>query len=202
MTDSNLPQPAPENLSARYRLWLSVSLLLALATVTFSVVVIIIANARDRNRGEEFDATLTAVWQHVQTTPVALDITPTVAPRISAGRYPFTADQGAQYAASDSCALQIISGQILDTSGSPTDHFSVRVWGDYTRALSLFTGEQANESPGVWTVALTDTLNRRLWVQVMEGTRYVSPPVEVVFNVADCERNRANITFTQVLPLD
>ncbi|NTU50742.1 MAG: NADH-quinone oxidoreductase subunit NuoK, partial [Desulfobulbaceae bacterium] len=49
---------------------------------------------------------------------------------------------------------------------------------------------------------LTDTVNRRLWVQVAQGERLLSAPVEIVLNGADCEHNRAEVLFVQIAPLE
>lgn len=197
------PNPPNPHVSERYRMWLTIAMLLSLATITLSAVVVIITNARERDREEDFDLTLTAVWRIAGNSTVAPAQTSTPAPVITPGVFPFAANEDSPtYSAAESCDTPVLTGQIIDASGSATDEYQVRIWGDFMRVRSVFTGDLANESPGVWTLTLTDRLNRRLWVQVSDGDRTLSAPVEIVFNGADCERNRAEVLFVQVAPVE
>ena len=93
-------------------------------------------------------------------------------------------------------------GQVLNEEGEPEDRFSVMVWGDYTPQQTLATGEIAELAPGHWAVSLEGQVNRRLWVQVVAGDRYLSAPVEIVFEEANAERGAAEVIFRQVRPLN
>lgn len=183
----------------RYRAWLTVTGLLSLATLTLSIIVIIIARARDVDREADFEVTLTAVWQAALAQPVNTASTPTAAPLTVPGVYPFVlTDDVPVYGAGETCDQQVLTGRVTDLAGSPTDAFSIRVWGDYTRLRNLLTGALADEAPGVWRLVVPDAANRRLWVQLAAADRYLSAPVEVVFVAGECDRNRAQIDFQQV----
>ncbi len=186
--------------SRTYTVALTASVLLFLATLTVVVVVILIANAREDEREDEFELTLTGVY-HAGLE--ARDIqTPTAAPAVTSGAYAFAPAADPAYQAAPSCDRQMLVGQIVDQDGQPVDGFDVWVWGDYTAPQVAQTGPLAQRARGEWVVTLPGMVNRRVWVQVQGGERYLSAPVEVVFAGAGCDRNRADITFAQVAPLN
>ncbi len=192
-------EPTRPQVSPRYQTWLTLTVMLALLTITLSAIVIILTNARERSLQEEFDLTLTAVWQSVQSAPATPAHTPTPLPPVVPGRYALaTTIPAPAYSAAESCGIQVISGRILDSAGQPTDAYSLRIWGDYVRSRVVFTGEIAREAPGSWSLVLTDPINRRVWVQVIQEERTLSAPVEIVFAQDDCARNHAEVTFGEV----
>lgn len=199
LTEVELGALDPRFSNRRYRAWLTVAGLLALATLTLSIIVIIIARARDVDREADFEVTLTAVWETALAQPAVASSTPTPAPRVETGVYPFAAqNDGPQYRAGPACDEQIVTGRVLDLDARPTDALSVRVWGDYTRLRNLPTGAIVGEEAGVWRLVITDVVNRRLWVQLSAEDRYFSEPVEIVFTAGDCAGNLAEIDFRQV----
>lgn len=197
------PLPEQPDHSARYRLWLSGTILLLLATLTVAIIVVIISSARNEDQQQHFDSTLTAVWQSANEQLETATQAPTAAPVIEAGQFSLVpSEDSPSYTAAESCTVQVVTGQIRDLNGQPTDAFSIRIWGDYIRTFSLMTGELAGEAPGVWQLTLPENTSRRLWVQLEGGTRLLSPPVEVVFTANQCDQNQATVTFTQIAPLD
>jgi hypothetical protein len=198
-------QPETNDLysSRPYKVAFTVAVLLFLATLTAAVLVIIIANARDEGRESELEITLTAVFERVSQTETALAATPTSAPPLVYGRFPFALRGGSLvYSPAETCDQQLLTGYVFDQQGDPTDTFRITVWGDYITPQFLATGAAVQQGEGQWNLRLTDTANRRLWVQIMAAERYISAPVEVVFSAGDCEHNRVEIVFEQIAPLE
>jgi hypothetical protein len=196
------PQKHDITSSRPYQIALTVAVLLFLATLTAAILIILIANARRESRETQFDVTLTAVYSDVVQTENALLITPTPAPLPVYGQFPFVPDaDGPVYSAAETCDQQILTGSVLDQQGDLTDAYRVDVWGDYLPRRVLSTGALAQQNEGRWTLPLTSTINRRLWVQLAAGDRYVSAPVEIVFGAENCDQNRVEIVFKQITPL-
>ncbi len=186
-----------------YRNALAIALVLFFVTLTGAIILMIITSARDDKREDDFNATVTAVVSSAQQTLAAQATPPTPAPAILSGEYTFAPDLPVpRYSPSDLPTRQIVRGQVLNEDGEPEDRFSVMVWGDYTPQQTLATGEIAELAPGHWAVSLEGQVNRRLWVQVVAGDRYLSAPVEIVFEEANAERSAAEVIFRQVRPLN
>jgi len=185
-----------------YKTALTVALLLFFVTLTAMIILAIITAEREDEREEAFDATLTAVVGAAQQTLAAHTTPPTPAPEVLPGQYPFAPDSAApRYSAADTPAAQVVRGQVLDEAGQPVDLVQVAVWGDYTALQMLDTGEVAGLERGRWSLALDGQLNRRVWVQLVTGGRYLSAPVEIVFEASSAGRSAAEIIFRQVQPL-
>ena len=188
--------------SRTYRLMLTGSVLLFLATLTAAVLVIILSNAEERDLQQNFEATLTAIAGRTFLGQIEFVGTPEVPPEVIAGEYPFTLRaESPFFSGGTSCAEQTLTGQISDNDGTPTDAYSVLVWGDYVTPRVLLTGEIAQQPPGQWSLTVPGNINRRLWVQVMAAGRFFSEPFEVVFVADDCTRNQATLVVDQTGPL-
>jgi hypothetical protein len=197
------PQTNDVYSSRPYKVAFTVSVLLFLATLTAAVLVIIIANARDEGHVSQLETTLTAVFDRVSQTETALAATPTPAPPLVFGRFPFALGGGRLvYTAAETCEQQVLDGYVYDQQDNPTDAFRIAVWGDYLSPQILSTGAAVQQDDGQWMLQLNDPVNRRLWVQVMAAERYVSAPVEVVFSAGDCAQNRVQVLFVQIAPLE
>lgn len=172
--------------------------------LTIVTALIIIARSRETDRQDQFNATLTRVWRQVNQTPTATPaLTPTDAPPLTLGEYPFAlAPNNPVYSAADNCGMQILSGIILTEDGAPTDAFHLAIWGDYTPPQIIPTGEVAGGEPGRWTLTLDGVVERRVWIQLTADDRYFSPPTEIVLKGSDCTQNHAEITFQQIAPLN
>jgi hypothetical protein len=192
-----------EQLSRTYRLWLTAAILLVLIMLTAVIVIIIIANARQEDQELAFSVTLTEVWTDVNATQTAFAVTLTPAPTVLPGMYAFAlAPDGPVYAAAEECDTQRLTGQVLGLDGEPVDGFTVYIWGDYFPLTRVLTGPAAGQVSGRWVLPLVPANNRRLWVQLGTTNRYVSPPVEVVFTAAECDRGQVEVMFLQNTPLD
>lgn len=194
--------PAQDVFSSRpYKIALTIAVVLFLVVLTTSVLILILVSARDKSRRNEFEITLTAVVRSFQGTPRA-DITPTPAPELTYGSYPFVLGGSPVFSPATGCQGEHLSGQVLDQQGKPIDSLTVLVWGDYFETQSLSTGEIAHQDQGRWKLDLQDRANRRLWVQIVGGSRYLSAPVEIVFDAARCDQGQVEIVFRQAGPLD
>jgi hypothetical protein len=189
--------------SRPYRIALTGAALLFVALLTATILIILIANARQESLEEEVAITLTAAFASVSHTQTAVAITPTPAPLPVAGEYAFAAlPDSPTYSAAATCDHQEIAGEARDASGQPLDGFGVRVWGDYLTPQWTLTGPAAQQPPGHWTLTLDGVVNRRVWAQLTLGERYLSAPVEIVFEAAGCDQNRADVIFAQIAPLE
>jgi hypothetical protein len=178
---------------------LTIAIILFLITLTAVIVILIIASGREVRREDQFNLTLTNVWSSVAATKTALIVTPTAAPTVIAGQFPFEpAPGGPAYSAAPACDQPVISGQVLDGEGQPTDALSIQVWGDYLPLQIIPTGNADQQEPGHWSLNLSGAANRRIWVQLATGERLYSAPVEVVFEQSACDRSRVEIVFQQV----
>jgi hypothetical protein len=177
----------------------ALAVVLFIVTITAGLVVVIIDSAREEERQAEFAATLTAVAAAegaIGGTPPPDSGPPTP------GQYLFAMpDDSPRYSPAPDCAQQI-AGQVRDPDGQPLDQMAIVVWGDYTPQRILPTGSLAGQDPGQFELTLDGVRNRRVWVQMLSGARYVSPPVEIVFNASDCERSHAAVSFEQIAPFD
>ena len=187
----------------RYRVALTVAIILFLLTLTAAIVIIIIASAREADRENTFEVTLTAAFNELHATQTAAFDTPTLAPTLVYGQYPFgLASDSPHYSAAPVCAGQVLMGRVLDQEGNPADGFEVQVWGDYVDPpQTLQTGQLAGQDQGRWTLTLEGVVNRRVWVQLTAADRYFSGPVEIVFADGDCTRNQVEVVFQQRAPL-
>jgi hypothetical protein len=186
------PENSDPYSSRPYKVAFTVAVLLFLATLTATALVIIIANARQESHEDRFDITLTALSDRMIQTETALAATPTPAPPLVFGHYPFTLGGGRLvYTAAETCEQQVLDGYVYDQQDNPTDAFRIAVWGDYLSPQFLSTGAAVEQAEGQWTLR-----------QVMAAERYVSAPVEVVFSAGDCAQNRVQILFVQIAPLD
>ncbi len=186
-----------------YRIALTVAIVLFLLTLTAAVILLIITSGRDQTLEEQFRVTLTAAFAGVNQTQTALAVSPTPAPTVVYGQFPFApAVDSPAYSATATCDQQVLAGQVVDDTGSPTDAFDVRAWGDFTPLQTVPTGRVGGNPPGQWSLPLGGMLHRRVWVQLVAGDRHFSAPVEVVFDQTDCARNRAEVVFLQVAPLE
>ncbi|HMM27346.1 MAG TPA: hypothetical protein PKD46_03580 [Aggregatilineaceae bacterium] len=193
----------PDRLVTRtYKTSLTIAVLLLFTTLTGAVVLAIITSEREGEREESFAATLTAVFSAAQNTVAAHATPPTPAPTVQPGEYPFAAEPpGPRYSRAELPASQVVHGLVLDEAGEPVDRYSVTVWGDYTPARTLETGELVGLGPGRWALTLEGQVNRRVWVQLMAAGRYLSAPVEIVFEESNAERSAAEVVFHQIRPL-
>ena len=187
----------------RYRVALTVAIMLFLLTLTAAIVIIIIASAREADRENMFAVTLTAAFNELHATQTAAFNTPTPAPTLVYGEYPFgLAPDSPHYSASSACIGQVLMGSVLDQEGNPADGFDVQVWGDYAvPPQTLATGQLAGQDTGHWALTLEGVVNRRVWVQLTAADRYFSGPVEIVFADGDCSRNQVEVVFQQRAPL-
>jgi len=186
-----------------YRNALAIALVLFFVTLTGAIILAIITSARQTEREDAFSATVTAVVSSAEQTLAARDIPPTPAPAIQPGEYAFAVDPpGPRYGPSDLPTSQVVRGQVLDAEGQPEDRFSIVLWGDYTPQQTLATGEMAEMEAGHWAVSLEGQVNRRVWVQLTAGDRYLSAPIEIVFEEANPARSAADVTLRQVRPLN
>jgi hypothetical protein len=188
--------------SRPYKIALTVAVILFLMLLTGSILILILVNSREENRQSEFAITLTAVLHEVQVTQTAAAFTPTPAPPVTPGAYPFALEGNPVYAAAPTCAGQTVGGEVLDLDGHPTDAFQVRVWGDYLAPQVLLTGEIERQPDGRWSLALDGMVNRRLWVQVTAGDRYLAAPVEIVLEGTRCDQNLVEMVFRQIGALE
>ena len=188
--------------SRSYKIALTVAVLLFLVTLTAAIVIIIITSAREHDREAEFEITLTAAAEKLHEAQTAVADTPTPAPELTYGTYPFARSGSPTYAAASNCALQVLTGRVLDGEDNPIDGFEVRVWGDYLAPQTVLTGEIVQQERGRWTLALEDTVNRRVWVQIAAVDRYLSSPVELVLGADDCSHNQVEVVFKQAAPLE
>jgi len=196
-------EPTPViSYSRSYKIALTIAIGLFLVLLTGSILILILVNSREENRQSEFAITLTAVIHEVQSTQTAAAYTPTPAPPLTPGVYPFTLDGNPVYLEGPDCSGQVVSGDVLDLNGAPTDSFQVSMWGDFLARQIILTGEIERHADGHWSLALDRMVNRRLWVQVTAGDRYLSAPVEVVLDAAGCDRNRVEIIFRQTGALE
>jgi hypothetical protein len=187
----------------RYRVALTIAIILFLLTLTAAIVIIIIASAREADRENMFEVTLTAAFNELHATQTAAFDTPTPAPTLVYGQYPFAlAPDSPHYSASPACVGQVVTGRVLDEGGNPVDGFQVQVWGDYAvPPQTLPTGQLAGQDRGHWTLTLEGVVNRRVWVQLTAADRYFSGPLEIVFAGGDCTRNQVEVVFQQIAPL-
>lgn len=188
-----------------YQVALMVAVLLFLVTLTISMMVLIISRDDQEDRQQAFDTTLTAVHAAMlQTQTALLDRvhTPEDVPPPVYREYPFVLASGApRYTAADSCNQQVLAGTIRDLAGQPVDALNVSVWGDHIATQTVLTGELTGQDPGRWRVTLDNAASRRVFVQLNAAGRYVSAPVELIFDATDCAHNRASVDFEQVAPL-
>lgn len=200
MTDL-IPDPIfdPDKYSNRYKNALAVVFVLFLALLTSTILLIILSSSSRRNLEEEYELTLTAVMTDITQQKTAIAITPTPVPRPIAGHYPFQLhNESVTFTASGDCTQQVVSGHVLNTAGDPVDGLQVLIWGDYTPAQIGQTGRVAGLPTGSWQVNLPGTINRRLWVQLTDGARFLSDPVEFIFERENCAQNQAAITFIEI----
>jgi hypothetical protein len=189
--------------SHRYRIALTIAIILFLITLTAAILIIIIASAREADRESTFEVTLTAAFNELRQMQTAIFDTPTPAPTLVFGQYPFAlASDSPHYSAAAGCTGQVLVGRVLDQNGNPIDGFEVRVWGDYViPAQTVQTGQLVGQNRGRWMLALENVANRRVWVQLTAANRYFSAPVEIVFAGGDCARAQAEVVFQQSAPL-
>lgn len=186
-----------------YRNALAIALILFFFTLTGAIILAIITSARENEREDAFNATVTAVVYAAEQTLAARATPPTPAPAIRPGEYAFAVDPSSpRYERSDLPTSQVVHGQVLDVDGQPEDRFSIVLWGDYTPPQTIVTGEIAELEAGRWAVSLEGRVNRRVWVQLSAGDRYLSAPVEIVLEEANPERSAAEVIFRQVRPLN
>jgi hypothetical protein len=185
--------------SHRYRIALTIAIVLLLLALTAAILIIIIASAREADRESTFEVTLTAAFNELHQMQTAIFDTPTPAPTLVYGQYPFAlAPDSPHYSAAVGCTSQVLVGQVLDQNGDPVDGFEVQVWGDYvTPAQTVQTGQLAGQNTGRWMLALENVANRRVWVQLTAANRYFSAPVEIVFADDDCARTQVEVVFQQ-----
>jgi hypothetical protein len=189
--------------SRRYKIALAGAVLLFMATLTLTIVVALIASARQQDREAELEMTLTAAFAGLNQTEMARAVSPTPAPILTYGRFPFALRDGSPaYQAAENCDQQILGGSVLDQDGEPTDAFQALIWGDFFTTQVVSTGEVAQQAKGEWRLELSGMVNRRLWAQLIAGGRYLSAPVEIVFGAGNCDQNRVDVTFSQVAPLE
>jgi hypothetical protein len=178
-------------------------MVLFLATLTAAVLLILLSNAREEDRELEFEITLSAVFDRLNQAGTAAAMTPTPAPPLVYGRYPFALRAGSPaYSAAETCDEYILAGSVFDQQGEPTDAFRIMVWGDYVGPQFALTGEVAHQPKGRWTLPLDGMVNRRLWVQLLAAEHYVSAPVEIVLDADNCDQNQVELTFEQTAPLE
>ena len=188
--------------SRSYKIALTVAVLLFLVTLTAAIVIIIITSAREHDREAEFEITLTAAAEKLHEAQTAVADTPTPAPELTYGNYPFALSGSPAYTAGGDCTHHILTGQVLDSEDNPIDGFEVRVWGDYLAPQTVLTGEIVQQERGRWTLVPEDTVNRRVWVQIAAADRYLSAPVELVLGADDCDHNQVEVVFKQVAALE
>lgn len=189
--------------SRPYRLMLAGTVLLFLGTLTAAVLIILLANAQEASQESDFAATLTALAPGMYFAQSDFAPSPEPGAALVSGQYPFApGDDAPTFGPGDSCAEQVVTGSVLDSSGQPTDAFTVLAWGDYVAPRLLLTGEIAGHEVGQWQLAVPGGINRRVWVQVTGAGRYLSAPVEIVFSAEDCTRTLAAVVFAQRGALD
>jgi hypothetical protein len=188
--------------SHRYRIALTIAIILFLITLTSAILIIIIASAREADRESIFEVTLTAAFNELHQMQTDVFDTPTPAPTLVYGQYPFgLASDSPRYSAAPACTGQVLVGRVLNQDGNPVDGFEVRVWGDYMGPQTVQTGPLASQGMGRWTLILERVINRRVWVQLTAADRYLSAPVEIVFAGGDCTQDQAEVVFQQTAPL-
>jgi hypothetical protein len=188
--------------SHRYRIALTIAIILFLITLTAAILIIIIASAREADRETMFEITLTAAFTELHQMQTAVLDTPTPAPTLVYGQYPFgLAADSPRYSASPGCIGQVLAGRVLNQDGKPVDGFEVRVWGDYMSSQTVQTGPLAGQGTGRWTLIVERVANRRVWVQLTAADRYLSAPVEIVFAGGDCAQDQVEVVFQQTAPL-
>lgn len=188
--------------SHRYRIALTIAIVLFLITLTAAILIIIIASAREADRESIFEITLTAAFNELHQMQTDVFDTPTPAPTLVYGQYPFgLAPDSPRYSAAPACTGQVLVGRVLDQDGNPVDGFDVQVWGDYTGPQTVQTGPLAGQGPGRWALILERVNNRRVWVQLTAAGRYLSAPVEIVFAGDDCTQDQVEVVFQQIAPL-
>jgi hypothetical protein len=174
------------------------TVLLLLATLTAVALLALLANAQEERRASDFTATLTALAPGLIFAQSDLAPSPEPGTTLVPGQFPFTLGSASPaFDRGDSCAEQVVAGIIVDSSGQPTDAFTLLAWGDYVAPRLLLTGEIAGYEVGQWRLAVPGDINRRVWVQMMAAGRYLSAPVEIVFGAGDCDRSRATVIFEQ-----
>jgi hypothetical protein len=189
--------------SRPYKIALTAAIVLFLVALTATILIIILTSARRETRETEFDITLTAVNSEIVRMQTAAAVTATPAPVLTPNVYPIELAPGSpKVSAALACDGLYLIGQIRDQDDQPVDGFSVRVWGDYLPQQTALTGQVARQERGRWTLPLVGKINRRVWVQVWAADRFLSAPVEIVYDSANCTRNRVEITFRQTTPLD
>ncbi len=189
--------------SRPYRLMLGGTVLLFLGTLTAAVLIILLANAQEASRESDFAATLTALAPGMYLAQSNFAPSPEPGTTLVSGQYPFVpSDDSPGFGPANSCAEQVVTGSVLDSSGQPTDAFTVLAWGDYAAPRLLLTGEIAGHEVGQWQLVVPGGINRRVWVQVTAAGRYLSAPVEIVFSAEDCARTLATVVFAQRGALD
>lgn len=189
--------------SRTYKMSLTVAGLLFLGTLTLAAIVILIANARNQSREEEHESTLTAVWSEVVATQTAIAVTPPPGPTVIAGQYAFApVPDSPVYLGDSTCEEQILTGEVLDRDGVPSDAYRLLVWGDYLAPQTIPTGELAGQRRGRWRLEFPLGVNRRVWVQVIGGDRFLSAPVEVIFDADACAQSAIEVTFQQIAPVN
>jgi hypothetical protein len=188
--------------SRPYKIGLSVAVLLFLVMLTAVIVILVIANARDERQEREFSSTITAVWSNSAATQTAVaDLTGSALSGPFA--LPFALVPGSlTLSAGETCTSQTLSGQVLDREGGPYPGLSVMIWGSALAPVLVETAGDDAERPGTWTFTLDGTTSRHVWVQLVDGEQPLSPPVAVVFEASDCERNHAALALRQSGPTD
>ncbi len=196
-------QPRDSSPSRRYTIMLTAAIVLFLVTLTIAIMIIIIANARETDREAEIEVTLTAAFAQIDQLQTVAAPGSTTAPQVVPGEYAFApVDRTPLYAAAAQCDVHLLTGQVIDQDGAPLDGFVIWVWGDYLDPQRTMTGEIAQQPAGSWLLALEGNINRRVWVQMIADRRYVSAPVEIVFEAGDCTQNHASVTLQQIAPLN
>lgn len=188
-----------------YKIAFTVAVVLLLVTLTSTIVLIIISSGNEQDRENEFEATLTAVYDDLRQTATGVVLavqTQNALPPLMQGQYPFEVLDLLWLSTDDNCVDQMITGVIQDLDGDPTDAYQVHVWGDLIEPQFLITGEPAGQRTGRWAVILSGITHRRVWVQLVAGGRYYAAPVELVFDADDCTRNQVEVIFTQIAPLE
>jgi hypothetical protein len=171
---------------------MTIAITLFLATLTITILLAILASASRHDLKEDFQVTLTAVFAN--------------APLTYEGDYPFSGDS-LIYSAAESCDAHVLTGFVFDLAGNPLDNLIVQVWGDFMAGRQSVRPGNDPAMPGRWRAVLPGVMKRSAWVQLAtdgEGDtlRYLSPPVEVLFDEGDCVRTQAEIVFEQVAAVE
>jgi hypothetical protein len=199
----------PEHYSSRYKRALAVAVLLFLATLTASILIAILSTSNRRSLQEDHEMTLTAVVHDLSQTLTAGIATPTTAPVPQVGVFPFALEAGGPtYHAAEPCDRHVLTGSITDQDGQPLNGIKVWIWADYGGILTdtLRSGYapawEPAIGPGEFVLTIPDMINRRVWVQLVIDERFVSAPVEIVFEQDDCAHNQADVAFRQIETLE